>query len=167
MEISFILGNIFSLLSSVFVLISVAVQSKKKLIKIQTISIFFYILTCVALSVYSALVSIFIALIRNILAYKNLLTKNITFILCLLVVVLGIYVNNTGMIGLLPIVAIVCYTILIYITKNEQQMRYAVVLYMILWFIQNIYIKAYPSAITNAIVFLWTIFQIFKHRCKK
>ena len=164
MEMSLIIGNIFSLLSSICVLISVAVKSKKSLIKWQTFNILFYIFACIVLNAYAALVSIFIALVRNILAYKDKLTKRITFVLCLLILVVGVWVNNRGIIGIFPIAAIVSYTILIYTTKNEQQMRYALILNMVLWFVHNLFIMAYPSAISNVLICLWTALNIIKNR---
>lgn len=164
METSLIIGNIFSLLSSICVLISVAVKSKKSLIKWQTFNIIFYIFACIVLNAYAALVSIFIALVRNILAYKDRLTKRITFVLCLMILVVGVWVNNRGIIGIFPVAAIVSYTILIYTTKNEQQMRYALILNMVLWFVHNLFIMAYPSAISNVAICLWTALNIIKNR---
>lgn len=152
------------MLSSICVLISVAVKSKKSLIKWQTFNILFYIFACIVLNAYAALVSIFIALVRNILAYKDKLTKRITFVLCLLILVVGVWVNNRGIIGIFPIAAIVSYTILIYTTKNEQQMRYALILNMVLWFVHNLFIMAYPSAISNVLICLWTALNIIKNR---
>ena len=124
-------------------------------------------IACVALQAYAALISIFIGLIRNILSYKDRLTKSITGILCLLIAVAGLWVNNRGFIGLFPIAAIVSYTIFIYTTKNEQQMRYALLLNMMLWFVHNLWIMAYPSAITNILIFLWTVVQIVKNRARQ
>ena len=152
------------MLSSICVLVSVAVKSKKSLIKWQTFNILFYIFACIVLNAYAALVSIFIALVRNILAYKDKLTKRITFVLCLLILVVGVWVNNRGIIGIFPIAAIVSYTILIYTTKNEQQMRYALILNMVLWFVHNLFIRAYPSAISNVAICLWTAVNIIKNR---
>lgn len=163
-DVSFIVANLFSLLSAICTLLSVTMHNKKRLIQVQTIGIFFYIFTNIFLHAYTALVSIFIALVRNILSHKNLLTKKVLFILCLILVLYGIYINNLGIMEFLPIISIVLYSIMVYITKNEQQMRYAVILNMVLWFIQNMYIKAYPSAITNILVCLWTTFHVFKNR---
>ena len=158
MTTSLIIGNIFSFLSSICVLISVAVQSKKKLIKWQTYNIVLYIFACIALNAYTALVSISIALIRNILAYKNRLTQHITFVLCVFITIIGFFVNNKGVIGIFPILAITSYTVLIYTTKNEQEMRYALVLNMLLWFIHNFFVMAYPSAVANIIICFCCIF---------
>jgi len=159
-----IIGNIFSLLSSLCIAISAAQKSKKDLIKWQTFNIVFYMIACVVLEAYAALVSIFIALVRNVLSYKDRLTKKITAFLCLLIVIAGMWANNRGAVGILPIIAILSYTIFIYTTKNEQQMRYALILNMVLWLIHNVYIMAYPSALTNVLICLWTLIQIFKHK---
>lgn len=164
METHLLIGNLFSFLSSLCIVISAAQKSKKDLIKWQTFNIVFYMIACVALHAYAALVSIFIGFVRNILSYKDRLTKNITGVLCLLIVIVGLLANNRGIIGIFPIVAIVSYTVFIYTTKNEQQMRYALVLNMMLWFVHNFWIMAYPSAITNILICLWTLFQIFKNK---
>lgn len=167
MEIHYIIANIFSLLSSICTAVSVVKKSKKDLIKWQTYNIVFYIFACIVLHAYTALISVLISLVRNILSYKDCLTKNISVILCLLIIVMGLLANNQGIIGFFPILAIVSYTVLMYTTKNEQQMRYALILNMILWFFYNLYILAYPSALTNVLIFLWTLIQIIKNQKKK
>jgi hypothetical protein len=90
------------------------------------------------------------------------LTKKITFVLLGLSIIIGFYANNLGLIGWLPIIASASYTVCIYVTKNEQQMRYALTFNMALWFLHNLYVMAYPSAIANVLLLLWTIWQIVK-----
>ena len=94
----------------------------------------------------------------------NKLTKNITLVLLILSIIIGLYANNRGAIGWLPIIASASYTICIYATKNEQQMRYALIINMGLWFVHNFYVQAYPSAFANIILCLWTMRQIFKEK---
>ena len=106
-------------------------------------------------------------LIRNILSYKDKLTKNITIILIILGIIIGLYANNRGIIGWLPIIASATYTICIYITTNEQQMRWALIFNMLLWFVHNAYVQAYPSAIANIVLCLWTGVQILRYAPKK
>ena len=79
-------------------------------------------------------------------------------------VIIGAYANNLGIIGWLPIIASGSYTICIYVTKNEQQMRWALAVNMLLWFIHSAYIKAYPSAVCNIVLCFWTLFQVYKNR---
>lgn len=125
---------------------------------------FFGILSTIVLSAYAALVINSIYLVRNILSYKGRLTKNITYILLIFSILIGLYVNNLGLIGYLPIIASANFTICVYLTKNEQQMRWSLVLNTLLWCVHGLYIQAYPSAVANMVVFAWTLIQIFKNR---
>ena len=117
----------------------------------------------IALYAYAALVISIMCLIRNILSYKDKLTKNITIILIILGIIIGLYANNRGVIGWLPIIASATYTICIYVTTNEQQMRYALIFNMLLWFIHNAYVQAYPSAVANIVLCVWTAIQILRY----
>ena len=164
MQTYLIIGNIFSLLSAICIAVSVIKKSKADLIWWQILDVIFCILSNIALYTYAALTTNSVALIRNILAYKNKLTKNITWILLILCVVVGLWANNRGIIGLFPIIASASYTIFMYTTKNEQQMRWALVSNLILWFVHDIYVQAYPSALTDIILSIWTGTQIFKNR---
>lgn len=159
-----IIGNIFSFLSALCIAVSVIKKSKNDLIWWQILDIVFCILSNIALYTYAALTTNSISLIRNILAYKNKLTKNLTFILLILCIIVGLWANNRGFIGLFPITASASYTIFMYTTKNEQQMRWALVSNLLLWLVHDIYVQAYPSAITDIVLSIWTLMQIIRNR---
>ena len=159
-----IIGNLFSLLSAICLAISVIKKNKNDLIWWQVIDVVFCILSNIALYTYAALTTNSIALIRNILAYKNKLTKNITWILFILCILVGLWANNRGIIGLFPIVASASYTIFMFTAQNAQQMRWALVFSLILWFVHDIYVQAYPSALTDIVLSLWTCLQIYRNR---
>lgn len=164
MQTYLIIGNIFSLLSAICIAVSVIKKSKSDFMYWQIGDTLFGIMANIALRAYAALVISIICFIRNILSYKNKLTKNITYILLIISVVIGLYANNLSTIGLLPIIASASYTVCIYITKNEQQMRYALIINMILWFVHNLYVQAYPSAVANIILCFWTGVQIIRNQ---
>ena len=105
-------------------------------------------------------------LLRNVLAYKDKLSDKITGLLVILSVIFGLWINNLGMIGILAVTASASYTVFMYITKNEQQMRWAFVLNQVLWIIHDAYIKAYPATATAAVLTFWTLMQIYKNRRK-
>ncbi len=159
-----ILGNVFSLLSAICIAVSVLKKNKNDLIWWQIVDVVFYILSNIALYTYAALTTNSVALIRNILAYKNKLNKTNTWILLILCLIAGLWANNRGIIGLFPVIASASYTVFMFITKDEQQMRWALVSNLILWFVHDIYVQAYPSASTDVILSVWTAIQIFKYR---
>lgn len=163
MQMYLIVGNFFSLLSAICIWVSVVKQSKKDFMYWQIGDTFFGIVANVALYAYAALVISIICFVRNILSFMDKLTQKITIVLLLISVVVGLYANNLGAIGLLPIIASASYTVCIYLTKNEQQMRYALMINMGLWFIHNLYVQAYPSAVANIVLCFWTGWQIVKY----
>ena len=164
MQTYLIVGNIFSLLSSICIAISVIKKKKIELIWWQILDEIFCILSTIALYAYAAATTNIISLVRNILAYKNKLTQKLTWILCALCIIIGLLANNRGIIGLFPIVASASYTIFMFTTKNAQQMRWALVSNLMLWFIHDIYVQAYPSALTDIALSLWTCLQIYQNR---
>ena len=164
MSTALIIGNVFSLLSSICLGISVVKKSKKDLVWWQTLTILLSLVTGIVLLAYSAVILTLVSLLRNILEYRNKLTVKRTFFLSLLGALIGLYVNNRGIFGLLGIIATVSYTVCMYVTKNEQQMRYAFVFNSILWGIHDAYVQAYPSALMDIILSLWTFLQIIKNR---
>jgi hypothetical protein len=161
-----IIGNVFSLLSAICIAVSVIKKSKADLIWWQIFDVLFCIFSNIALYTYAALTTNLLSLIRNILAYKNKLTKTITIILLILCIIIGLLANNRGIIGLFPITASASYTIFIYITKNEQQMRWALVSNLLLWFVHDFYVQSYPLALTDVILSIWTCLQIYKNKKK-
>ena len=164
MQTYLILGNVFSLLSTICVAVSVIKKNKTDLIYWQIIGVVFCIFASISLVAYASLVMNFLTLFRNIFAYLKRLTEELTWIFCIVSTIIGLYVNNLGMFGLLPIAATTSYTIFLFITKNEQQMRYAVIINLLLWCIHDFYVQAYPAALTDIAVSLWSAIQIYKNR---
>ena len=162
MTFNILLGNIFSLCAAVCLTISAVKKSKKSFIGWQMGDDIFGSLTCLTLASYSALVVCLICFIRNILAYKGKLTNHLTALLFFANIFVGLIVNNLGYIGYLPIIASASYTIFVYISKNAQQMRYALIFNLLLWIIHCFYIQAYPSVITNCVICCWTCFQAYQ-----
>ena len=165
--LSLIVGNIFSLLSATCIAISVLKKNKKDLIWWQIIDAVFSILSNIALYTYAALTTNFVAVIRNILAYNNKLTKSITGVLVLLCIIAGFFANNRGVIGILPVVASAGYTIFMFTTKNEQQMRWALIFNLTLWFIHDVYVQAYPTVLIKILLIGWTFIKIFQYVLNK
>jgi len=166
MQAYLIWGNIFSLMSAICIAVSAVKKSKKDFMLWQIGDALFGTFANIALSAYAALAISTACCVRNVLSYQNKLTKNITLFLLAVSVAIGIYANNLGWVGWLAIIASSSYTICIYVTKNEQQMRWALVFNLLLWFVHSAYVQAYPSAVADIVLCVWTSVQIYKNRKK-
>ena len=163
MQSYFILGNIFSLVAAICLAVSVFKKTTKSLLLWQVIEVVFCILSNIALVTYSALATNSIALVRDVLAYKNKLTQNATFVLMVTCIIAGLMANNRGAIGIFPMMASLVYTLFLYATRNEQQIRFALIINLMLWFVHDFYVGAYPSAVMDIGLSAWTLFNIWKN----
>lgn len=159
-----ILGELFSLLAALALAYSTFSNKKHKMIGWQAINAIFYGLSNLFLGGYTAVVTNILTLFRNVLQVKNKMNKILTIIICMLMVGVGLLFNNNALLGLLPIVASVQYTICIYILKSAQQMRFALVINLIQWLFFDFFIKAYPMFIMDLIIIIITLINILRYR---
>lgn len=158
-----IIGNIFSFLASLCTAVSVVKKNKTDFMYWQVGNTVFAILTNFVLLSYSGVTTNFVSLIRNVLAYKKKLSFLITLIILAISITLGLIFNNRGFIGILPVFSSAGYTLCIFLTKNEQQLRYALIADLSVWATYYLYIQAYPSVVTYMILNVWTAIQIYRN----
>lgn len=158
-----IIGNIFSFLASLCTAVSVVKKNKTDFMYWQVGNTVFAILTNFVLLSYSGVTTNSVSLIRNVLAYKKKLSFLITLIILAISITLGLIFNNRGFIGILPVFSSAGYTLCIFLTKNEQQLRYALIADLSVWATYYLYIQAYPSVVTYMILNVWTAIQIYRN----
>ena len=113
--------------------------------------------------VFSAIGALCVA-ISSFAKSKNKMTKTILTILIIIQIIVGSYLNQLGVIGYLPIISSVSYSLAIAITRNLQWLRWVIIENMLLWLIYDLTIKAYPAAITDITITLTTLIAIIRNR---
>jgi len=144
-----IIGNIVALLASIAMTLSGLFKNKKQIILMQSIQIGLFIISNLVLGGYVGAIVNFISLIRNIICYKDKLDIKGIVIITVLSVVLSLYFNNLGIVGLLPLVASTVYLWFMNI-KEVTKFKVMIILTTILWLIYDICIKSYTSAVFDA-----------------
>ena len=163
-----ITGNLIALVASLLMVYSGIVKKKSDIIYIQTIQILLSVVSNIVLGGITGAIVNFASCIRNILCYKNKLGSKEKFILILIVSVLSIKFNNLSIIGLLPLISTVIYTLLINI-KDLVKFKWVLALTSVLWFIYDLYIKSL-SAIFDLLFIISniiTIYQLKKYKDDK
>ena len=159
-----ILGKILSLLAALTLAYSTFSKKKTKMMFWQASNALLFGLSNFCLAGYSAVVTSALNFIRNVLVVKNKLSKKYTFILCVLMIGFGLYVNNNGVIGLFPIIASVQYTICVFALKSPQHLRWSLLAYLAQWEVFNFAIGAYPVFIMDIVIIIVTIINIIRFR---
>jgi len=167
LSVNLIVGNIFSLCCALCIAISVIKRNKKNLIWWQIWDSTFEMLASLVLLSYAGFITGFLCVARNVFAYKTGLTKFSTLFLVIACATIGLYTNNRGIYGVLPVSAFVFYTLAMYMSSNEQQMRYALIVNLMLWFVHDFYIQSYPAAFMDVALSVWSFYQAMRHIQRK
>ncbi len=162
---SVILGNLFSLGAMFTDSISSNQKSSEKMLTFQCFSQMFYGASSLVLKGYSAVVQSALALVRNILAIRKIHSDAAEWIILILGIVLGIAFNNLGLLGYLPVVANGLYTFSIFrISHNQTALRWAFLIYLVLYVIFDLFILNYVGAVATAIAIVSTAVSIIRNR---
>lgn len=141
-----IVGNIVALIGSVVMVIASYVKESKKTIFLQTIQMLLFVLSNLVLKGIPGVVINLLSCVRNILAYKGLLSKMTIASLLLIIIGCTVLFNNLGIIGYVPLVGTIIFTIFIN-SKKTVVFKMALLISVFMWLIYDIYIKSYTSAI--------------------
>ena len=159
-----IIGNIIAMIASILMVYSGILKEKKKILYVQTIQIGLSVISNIVLGGITGAIINAISLIRNIIYYKDKLGLKEKISITILSVALSLIFNNLGIIGLLPVISNITYIWLMNL-KDVRKFKLLVAFTMLMWFIYDIVIKSYTSAIfdfMNLIANLITMFQIKK-----
>ena len=160
-----IIGNIIALVASGTSLIIGILKSREKIIYVQTLQFLLFSISTFLLGGFTGAIANLIGMIRNILCYKEKLTKTIMALIILVSLILTLMFNNLGFIGLLPLINTIIYTVFIN-EKNPLKFKILILITVILWFIYDITIKSYTSAIfdlASIIAGSLSTYQIYKN----
>lgn len=163
----FIVGETFSFIAAICLCYSTFNKEKKQMVLWQIFDSLFNIFSNLFLLSYSGFITCIFTTIRNTLEFKNLNSKKVTIVFCILLLILGFAFNNKGIIGLFPVVACVEYTIFMLRSKTSQALRIGLIINLSLWFIYDLYIKSYPMSIMDLIIIITSLFNIVKFKKKK
>ena len=166
--ISVILGNGCSLLAMVTDSISSTRKTAKGVLLMQSLSQLIYCIGTILLKGYSGAVQNLVSILRNFVAIRKISSPLIEWILVALGVALGLLFNNLGLIGYLPVVANLQYTLAVFKFKdNERALKISFALCIGLFAIFNCAIFNFVGAASNLVVLVTTLVMIFKQKVIK
>ena len=143
-------------------------KKNSEILAVQILSQFFYGAGSIILKGYSSTAQNIVAVLRNLAAIKNVKSKMIEWILILLGVVLGIAFNNRGLLGWLPIVANLEYSIAMFqFRNNEKGLKICFLINMLMYCSFSFAIMNYVGAAANLFVAATTAVSLFRESLHK
>ena len=162
-SLSIISGNILSILGMVCDSVSGTRKSTRSLLIFQSAGQVMYGLSSLVLKGYSGAVQGVVSILRNLAALCNVKSRKLEWALIILGVVFGLYFNNRGLVGLLPVIANTQYSVAIFRLKDkERALKLSFLLCIVLFSVFNFFIMNYAGIVTNGIVFVSTAMSLIK-----
>lgn len=164
-----IIGNVISLIACIIMVISGYIQSKNKILRLQSIQIGLSAVACCVLSAYSGMIINILSVFRNILAQKNklswsykILILSITVTLSIIATLLkSIAISYIDWVGFVPLFSTVTYTLLMD-KLDGISFKYLVIFTMVVWIIHDFFSKNYVSVFFNIMNIITSFIAIYK-----
>lgn len=162
LPINIIIGNGISLFGGIFLILSMCVNDSKQAYKYQFLEAFVITISSIFFLSWTGVVTMGLAAIRNAMVYKDKLTFNWTLFFAIAAVVIGVSVNTLGIIGLLPIIAIVQITLCNYYLKNIKYIKLSFIVNTAIYIVYFFAILDFTSAVIQIITVLFGIVSLIR-----
>ena len=161
--VTIVMGNFCSLCAMITDSVSSTRKTAKGVLMVQNLSQVFYFIGSVVLKGYSGAVQNAVSFLRNVLAIAGVQSKWVQWLMVALGVGLGVYFNNLGLVGWLPIIANFIYTVAVFrFTNNDVALKIAFMICVVLFCVFNAFIFNFVGVITNLIVFVTGIVSLWR-----
>lgn len=160
--LNLIIGNIISLIAGIFIILSMWVNNEKQAYKYQFLNAFILMISSIFFLSWTGVTTMAIAAGRNLMVYKNKLTLNWTIFFIIISIIIGILVNTMGLIGLLPIIAIIQITLSNYCLKTIKQIKISFIINSAIYIIYFLAILDFSSTIIESVTALIGVISLIK-----
>lgn len=154
------------MVAAVFLAVSCIAKNRKSIFLWQALNCLLLAIASYFFRSYAGITTLFFCGLRNLLIVWNRYTKNAMFILLLGIVLTGLWANNRGIVGLLPIIATVEYTICCHYIRSEHYTRWSILINEVIWLTYSFLILDIFTAVSDGIVILVDGIAIYKNSRK-
>ena len=147
-----LIGNGISLIASIFLAISSCARERKNIYLFQILETGTYCVSSVFFKSWSGLSTLILSLIRNILVYTKHFREWHAYLFSVLVVVVGLMVNNRGFLGLLPLIATVELTLANYYARRVVFIKASLWINTVIWMIYSYLIFDFVAGIMQTVI---------------
>ena len=160
--INIVIGNGISLIAGVFIILSMWVNDEKKAYFYQFLNAFILIISSVFFFSWTGVVTMAIAASRNLMVYYDRLTFNWTMFFIAVSLVLGLAVNTMGLVGILPIIAIIQLSLSNYYLKTIKPIKTSFIINSAIYVVYFLAILDFSSATIESVTALVGVVSLIR-----
>ena len=160
METNIVIGNLISLLASVFLALSCIAKDRDRVYLFQFAESAILTVSAIFFGSWAGLTTLFLSMTRNFLVWRRLFKKWHVPVMAVLVIAAGLTVNNRGWLGIIPIAATVELTIANYYASRLIAIKTALLFNTSAWVVYSYLIRDYVSAVSSTAIVILTAISI-------
>ncbi len=157
-----VIGNIISFVAAVSMLLSAITKNRTTLFFLQFLECALLAVANLFFASYAGVWVLLLSAIRNILVAKEKYNKKMMWGFLVLTVLLSLLTNNRGMVGLIPMIATVQYTVCSLFATNVVRAKWSMAVNTLFWIIYSAAVWDVSTAVSDLIVLLFTLWSIWK-----
>ncbi|MBQ2962643.1 YgjV family protein [Methanobrevibacter sp.] len=155
LPMNILIGNVISLIAGIFIMISLVVNDDKKAYKFQFLNTSTLVIASFFFNSVVGAVVLAIASLRLLLVIKDRFTMRWAVITLVLSIAIGLAVNELGVVGLIPIVAVTQITICNYAYKEIRWIKLSLIIneafYIFYFYLVFDFVSTFVQIVTVAI----------------
>ena len=156
-------GNLISFAAACFTLASAWSGSRKRVYLFQAIQCLLLAVANIFFSSISGVTTYLICTLRNVLLAYDRFSSRLCVVFVASVSIIGLSVNNRGIVGLLPVITTALYTVICYYAKRQAAIKMNLTGNLLLWAVYDICVSDYVSFVVDtasAVTALASILQL-------
>lgn len=146
-----LIGNMISFAGACFTLLSAWSRDRKRIYLYQAGQCLLLAVANVFFASVSGVTTYALCTVRNCLLACDGFTARRCALFVVAVAALGLYANNRGLVGLLPIVTTVLYTAGCFYAKRTKAIKLNMIVNLVLWAAYDLLVGDYVSAVVDSV----------------
>ena len=140
-----IIGNVISLVAAIFTVASSWSKDRKRIFLYQAVQCFLLAIANIFFVSFSGITTYALCALRNLLIAYDRFTNKVCIVFLISVTAIGLFANNRGLIGLLPVLTTAIYTVGCFYVKETKPIKINIIVNLTLWAIYDIAIRDFVS----------------------
>ena len=145
-----LIGNCISFAGAFFTLLSAWSRDRKRIYLYQAAQCLLLAVANIFFASVSGVTTCALCAVRNCLLACDRFTARSCAVFVVAVAALGLYTNNRGLAGLLPIVATVLYTLGCFFAKRTKAIKLNMIVNLVLWAAYDLLVGDFVSAAVDS-----------------
>lgn len=156
------IGNAISLVAAVLLAASCCVNQPRRIYLLQICTNLVLCLSSIVLGAWSGVVTLLLSSLRFYLIIRKKFNFPLMILFSAAVLLLGILANNRGLIGLLPVIAGVQFTVCTYFAKKTKSIKLSILINISLWAVYSFLILDIVSGVSETVNALVCLISLLK-----